>query len=57
MLSDTRICNVIPFGILILVILGMELLAVGIAAMRMLSTSARYFLSRTTKAEKKFQKL
>jgi hypothetical protein len=46
-----------PFGILILVILGMELLAVGIAAMRMLSTSAKYFLSRTTNAENKFQKL
>jgi hypothetical protein len=44
-------------GIFILFIFGIELLAVGIAAMSIRSTSPKYFSSDTTKAEKKFQKL
>jgi hypothetical protein len=55
--SDRRIWEVTVSGIGIFRILGVALFAVGMAAIRMVSTSAKYFLSRTVKAENRFQKL
>jgi hypothetical protein len=52
-----RILSPTKSGILTRFIFGIELFAVGIAAISILSMSAKYLRSETTNAEKKFQKL